>query len=161
MDAQRLDRSRVPLVAGRREGSPHPPATVMLLSDGKQTTPGTKVEEAVALAKRSNVPVYTIALGTENGQCKVGGKITGGFDTSKTFPCPVDGTTLQSIAVATGGKYSEAPTPAALTRVFQDLGSHQVREHKQHEVTAAAIGLALLFIVPAILLSGLWFRRVA
>ena len=48
-----------------------------------------------------------------------------------------------------------------LQQVFKDLGTHEAKEHKEHEVTAAAIGLSLLFIIPAVLLSGLWFRRVA
>jgi Ca-activated chloride channel family protein len=74
---------------------------------------------------------------------------------------PVDGTTLHSIAIATGGRYATAATEPVLAQVFKDLGSHQAKEHKQHEVTAAAIGLAMLFIIPAVLLSGLWFRRVA
>jgi Ca-activated chloride channel homolog len=142
-------------------GSPHPPAAVVLLSDGKQTQRGTSVETATNLAHRSDVPVSTIALGTSNGTVKVGQILTGGDDERETIAVPVDGTTLQSIAAATGGRYSAALTPAALDQVFKDLGSHQVHDHVQHEVTAAATGLALLFILPAVLLSGLWFRRVA
>jgi Ca-activated chloride channel family protein len=151
----------VKAVGQDRPGSPHPPAAILLLSDGKETQPGTKLEAATNLARRSNVPISTIALGTASGRVRVGKVLTGGFDQTKMFPVPVDGTTLQSIATATHGKYSQAPTLAALQQVFVDLGSHQAKEHKRHEVSAAAVGLALLFIFPAVLLSGIWFRRVA
>lgn len=148
-------------VGADRPGARHPPAAVLLLSDGAQTVRGTTPEEASKLAHRSNVPVSTIVLGTPSGSVKQGQVLTGGLDQSRTIPVAVDSTTLRNIAVATGGRFSEAATPAVLQQVVKDLGSHQVKEHKQHEVTAAAIGLALLFMVPAILLSGLWFRRVA
>jgi Ca-activated chloride channel homolog len=152
-------------VGADRPGSPHPPAAVVLFSDGKQTTPGTTVESATSLAHRSNVPVSTIALGTPNGTVKIGQILTGGLDQRQTVPAPVDGTTLQSIALVTGGRYTQAQTLAVvqkgLKQVYLDLGSHQVHEHQQHEVSAVATGLALVFIFPAILLSGLWFRRVA
>jgi hypothetical protein len=36
-----------------------------------------------------------------------------------------------------------------------------VHQHQQHEVSAIAAGLALAFIFPAVILSGLWFRRIA
>jgi Ca-activated chloride channel family protein len=158
---QRAVQVAIRAVGPDRPGAPHPPAAVLLLSDGKQTQPGTTVQTATNLAHRSNVPVSTIALGTANGSVKQGQVLTGGLDQRQTIPVPVDGTTLQSIAVATGGKYSQAVNATALDQVFKDLGSHEVHEHKQHEVSAAAAGLALLFIFPAVLLSGLWFRRVA
>jgi Ca-activated chloride channel family protein len=144
-----------------RPGAPHPPAAIVLLSDGKGNQPGTTVQSAAKIARRSNVPVSTIAVGTAIGSVKQGQILTGGLDTRKTIPVPVDPSTLNLIATATGGKYSPAVSATALDQVFKDLGSHQVRESKRHEVTAAATGLALLFIFPAVLLSGLWFRRVA
>ena len=158
---QRAVQVAIRAVGAAGPGTPHPPASVVLLSDGKQTLRGTTVETATKLAHRSNVPVSTIALGTANGTVIQGQVLTGGLDQRKSISVPVDGTTLQSIAVATGGKYSQALTATALQQVFKDLGSHEVHEHKLREVTAAATGLALLFIFPAILLSGLWFRRVA
>ncbi len=145
-----------------RPGAPHPPAAVVLLSDGMQNQQGgTPIATATKLAHRANVPVSTIALGTANGTVKQGQILTGGLDQRQTIPVPVDGTTLQSIAIATGGKYSLTLTPAALDAVFKDLGTHQVHQHQQHEVSAVAAGLALAFIFPAVILSGLWFRRIA
>lgn len=148
-------------VGADRPGAPHPPAAILLLSDGAQTVRGTTPAEASKLARRSNVPVSMIALGTAGGTVTQSHVLPGGLDQSQTIPVPVDSTRLRSIAQATGGRFAEAATPAVLQQVFKDLGSHQAREHKKHEVTAAAIGLAFLFIIPAILLSGLWFRRVA
>ena len=158
---QRAVQVAISAVGTDRPGAPHPPAAVVLLSDGKDTQRGTTVVTATKLAHRANVPVSTIALGTPGGTVKQGQILTGGVDQRQTIPVPVDGATLQSIAVATGGKYSLTLTPQALDQVFKDLGSHQVREHKQHEVTAVATGLALAFIFPAVILSGLWFRRIA
>jgi Ca-activated chloride channel family protein len=119
------------------------------------------VDDATKLAHKSNVPISTIALGTAGGTVSQGQVLTGGLSQKQTFPVPVDTTTLQSIAQATGGKFSAAPTVAALDQVFKDLGSHAAHTRSNHEVTAVAIGLALLFIIPGILLSGLWFRRIA
>jgi Ca-activated chloride channel family protein len=158
---QRAVQVAVRAVGPDRPGKPHPPAAVVLLSDGKQTQPGTTVQTATNLAHRSDVPVDTIALGTTSGTVKQGQVLTGGDDQRQTIQVPVDGTTLHSIALVTDGRYSPAISAAALDQVFKDLGSHAVHEHDEHEVTAAAIGLALLFIFPAVILSGLWFRRVA
>jgi Ca-activated chloride channel family protein len=148
-----------------RPGKPHPPAAIVLFSDGKQTQPGISVETAVTYAHRVNVPVSTAALGTAGGTVKQGQILTGGLDQRQTIPVPVDPVTLHSIATATNGRYAQIASPGALQlllhQVYLDLGQHAAHEHDQHEVTAAATGLALLFIVPAIILSGLWFRRVA
>jgi Ca-activated chloride channel family protein len=160
---QRAVQVAVKAVGADRPGSPHPPASVVLFSDGMQTEKdGVQVETAVKFAKRSNVPISTIALGTADGTVKQGKPLPGGAcPDCKTVKVPVDPTTMRSIADATGAKYSPAPTAAAMRQVYLDLGSHEVKEHKEREVTAVAIGLALFFIFPAILLSGLWFRRVA
>ncbi len=87
--------------------------------------------------------------------------LTGGLDQTQTIPVPVDPTTLRSIAHATGGRFSDGATPAAMKQVYKDLGSHAAHERKNHEITAVVVGLALLLILPAILLSGMWFRRIA
>ena len=48
-----------------------------------------------------------------------------------------------------------------LIQVYRDLGSHAAHQHKKREVTAAAVGLALAFILAGIAISGIWFRRFA
>ena len=151
----------VAAVGPDRPGAPHPPASILLLSDGASTVKGMSVDDATKLAHKSNVPISTIALGTAGGTVSQGQVLTGGLSQKQSFPVPVDTTTLQSIAQATGGKYSAAPTVAALNQVFKDLGTHAAHTQSNHEVTEIAIGLALLFIIPGVLLSGLWFRRIA
>ncbi len=148
-------------VGSDKPGAPHPPAAVLLFSDGAQTVKGTTPEDAAKFAHKANVPVSTIALGTASGTVKQGQVLTGGLDQTQTIPVPVDSTTLRSIAHATGGRFADGATPIALQRVYKDLGSHAAHERKNHEITALVVGLALLLILPAILLSGLWFRRVA
>ena len=66
----------------------------MLLSDGK-TQVGRPSEQAAQAARDQNVPIYTIAYGTENGYIEIGGR---------REPVPVDRDEMERIAKISGGE---------------------------------------------------------
>jgi Ca-activated chloride channel family protein len=126
-----------------------PPARIVLLSDG-YTTYGRPNEEAARAAKTANVPVSTIAFGTQEGVVDLNGSRT---------PVPVDRDSLAAIAAATEGKFYEAVTAGELKDVYRDLGSSIGYRSTPREVTQWFVGLALLFGLCAAALSLLWTSR--
>ena len=47
-----------------------------------------------------------------------------------------------------------------LKTVYEDLNSRLVHDKKKREITVAAAGAAIVFLIAGALLSGLWFRRI-
>jgi Ca-activated chloride channel family protein len=145
---------------GIGKGVNHPPATVVLLSDGSQTVKGLDPAVAAKNARRLGVPVSTVLVGTPGGQVKQV-KTVGGYPENQTIPVPDDPTDLRTVAQQSGGRFYQAGSAAQLLQVYADLGSHQAHTRKNREVTAAAIGLALVFILAGVAVSGIWYRRFA
>jgi Ca-activated chloride channel family protein len=83
-----------------------PPVVVLLLSDGANTQGRTQPMEAATDAKELGVPVFTIALGTDQGMVDVPDE-TGNL---RRIPVPPDELTLQRIAETTGARFFAAPT---------------------------------------------------
>jgi Ca-activated chloride channel homolog len=137
----------------REDGKP--PLVVLLLSDGAPSEDTLDPDEAANRAKAAGVPVYTIALGTDEGTIEV----TNEFGIPETIEVPPDRETLGRIARITGGATFSAPTPQALEAVYERLGTSIGYEEEQREVTAwfAAGGLVLLVLAGS--LSALWFNR--
>jgi Ca-activated chloride channel family protein len=127
-----------------------PPARILLLTDGYRTY-GRSVEEAAAAAAEANVPVSTVAFGTDHGVVEISGQL---------YRVPVDRESMATLAETTGGRYYEAESLAELTAVYADMGSSVGYRTVPREITqwylAGALGLALL----AAGLSLLWSSRV-
>lgn len=132
-----------------------PPATVVLLSDGEQTsgtrTPGAAAEEA----KRLGVPVNTVALGT--GAAVVEVPLQNGLKERVTVA--PDAKTLEEIARITGGRFTAAPTAERLEEIYRDLGGRLGKKRKEREVTAAFAGVGIVLLMIASGLSVAWTRR--
>ena len=126
-----------------------PPARIVLLSDGYRTA-GRPIEEAGAAASRANVPVSTIAFGTDTGTVTIGGE---------TQRVPVDRPSLQSLAEMTRGHFYEAASLPALKQVYQDMGSSIGYKTQPEEITQWYVAGALLFALAAGGLSLLWTSR--
>jgi Ca-activated chloride channel homolog len=122
---------------GKSEGK-KPPAAIVLLSDGKWTTGRDPVSVALQAGK-AKVPIYTVALGTEDGV--VTGPGFGGY-----VPVPPDPETLGAIAQESGGKAFTAQDTGKLSDIYKNLGSKLGSKKRKHEVTAAfaIAGLVLL-----------------
>jgi Ca-activated chloride channel family protein len=126
-----------------------PPARIVLLSDGFNTF-GRGPDQAAEAASQANVPVSTIAFGTQEGIVDLDGR---------AVPVPVDRETLNKLAQATKGKYYEAVSAEELKDVYRDLGSSVGYRSRPHEITQWFVGTALLLGFAAGVLSLLWTQR--
>jgi Ca-activated chloride channel homolog len=126
-----------------------PPARIVLLSDGYRTS-GRSVEEAAAAASAANVPVSTIAFGTDAGQVEIAGQVQ---------RVPVDRFALAQLAETTSGFFYEAASVAELKQVYEDMGSSIGFRVEPREVTQWYAGFALLFALCAGAMSLLWTSR--
>jgi Ca-activated chloride channel family protein len=142
-----------PLPSAAASG-PAPPAAVLLLSDGFQTAGLLQPLEGAARAKELGIPVYSIALGTDEGILDFG---FGGEE--RQIPVPPDRETLRAIANQTGGKYYDAPSAEALKAAYTDLGSILEGEPGKTEATFAFLAAAAVLALLAAGLSALWFSR--
>jgi Ca-activated chloride channel homolog len=129
----------------------HASAAVILLSDG-QTTAGPDPVEAARLAAERGVRVFTVGVGTDNGQVLTG--------EGWSMRVRLDEESLRAIADLTRGEYFYAGSATELKKVYQSLRSKLVLEKKQVEVTAlfSAIGVATVLLSAT--LSLLWFNRI-
>jgi Ca-activated chloride channel homolog len=126
-----------------------PPARIVLLSDGANTA-GRSPEVAAAAAAQAQVPVYTIAYGTEDGVVEINGEV---------IPVPADAPTLQEVADATGGRAYEAASGEELRGVYEDIGSSVGYRLVKQDVTARYVGFGLIVAFTAAAASLLWFSR--
>ena len=131
-----------------------PPAAIVLLSDGKATS-GRDPLEAARDARRLGVPIYTVALGTEEGTIRVR-ESDGTFREQRVPPDPE---TLQRVAEASGGRSYEVEDADRLEEVYERLGSQVATKREKREVTTAFAGGALLLVIGGGALSLAWFGR--
>jgi Ca-activated chloride channel family protein len=132
-----------PLVAG------------ILLSDGANSVGVAEPLDAAQRAAELNVPIYTIALGTADGQVTVRDEA----GQPVTLDVPPDTETLAQIAEVTGASAFDAPSAADLAAVYDSLSSRIGTIDEEREVTAWFAAAALALIVVAAGASVLWFGR--
>jgi Ca-activated chloride channel family protein len=142
-------------VLQRGEPTDDSPGTLVVLSDG-ETTRGRPTADGAQVASDADVPVYTIAFGTE------GGAITNP-ETGLPDPVPVKLDELQAAADATGGKAYVAPSADELAKAYEDIRAN-LQESTGPAVTAIreltwryALAAVLLLMVAWAL--GLWWLR--
>ena len=131
------------------------PATVLLLSDGEQTTGNRSPTAATATAKRLRVPVSTVAFGTREAVVEV--PLPGGLKERVTVT--PDTHTLRAVAQATGGRFYQAASAERLRQVYRELGSRLGRKKESREITSAFAGTGALLLLAASALSMVWSRR--
>ena len=123
-------------------GGQKAPSAIVLLSDGKTTTGRSPVDVALTAGQRK-IPIYTVALGTEEGV--VAGPGFGGF-----IPVPPDRETLQTIARESGGQSFATADSGRLSEIYKKLGSQLgSKKHKREVTTTFAIGALLLLLAAA------------
>jgi Ca-activated chloride channel homolog len=138
------------------EVKPVPPgsyksAVVILLTDG-QTTTGPDPVDAARLAAERGVRVFTVGVGTPDGQILTG--------EGWSIRVRLDEDALKVIADMTRAEYFFAGNALDLKKIYEGLNSKLVMEKKETEITAVFTALAAALALLAAVLSLLWFNRI-
>ena len=136
----------VPVAPGSYES-----AAIVLLTDGRQTT-GVNTQEAAKMAADHGVRVYSVGLGTVNGEVQ-------GFEGWSMY-LRLDEASLKGIALATQGEYYYAGNAADLRKVYEKLGTRLQVDKKETEISALLALVAAVLAIGAATLSLLWFNRI-
>lgn len=143
-----------PAPSSRATGNQRPMSVIVFLSDGYQTRGVLEPLEGAQRAKSFGIPVYTVALGTPNGEVT--------FDRglfTRAIPVPPDPVTMRAIARITGGQFFEAKDRARVNTIYEQLGSRLGRTSAKREATYAFLGGSALLLLGAGLLSVRWLQR--
>lgn len=136
--------------APRGDDGEEAPAMIVLLSDGTNTD-GPEPTEAATQARERDVPIFTIAYGTENGFVDVDGQ--------RENVAP-DTETLRSLASATGGEAVTADDRSSLADAYQQIGSVVGYEEVSKPITATyaavALGFAVVAALGAVFMAARW-----
>ncbi len=139
------------------------PVSILFLSDGHQTRGLLQPLEGAQRARTAGIPVYTVALGTQEGVLDRNSLGPGGFGGGDRFPgqipVPPDPQTLAAIARVTGGQFFEARSAGTLSAAYSHLGSRLGREPGHSEITYEFLALGAILLAAAGLLSALYAPR--
>lgn len=124
---------------------------IILLTDGQRTTGPDSVEAAKMAADRG-VRIYTVGLGTVNGEVI-------GFE-GWSFRVRLDEDTLKQVASLTRGEYFYAGTATDLNKVYETLNTRLILETRETEISALVSAMAALLALLAGVLSLVWFNRI-
>jgi Ca-activated chloride channel family protein len=117
----------------------HPPAAIVLLSDGAANL-GISPVAVAGEAHSERIPIYTVALGTPNGVLNEG--LYG-----PSVPVPPDPQLMAQIAHTSGGRAYDAQTEQYLRSVYQTLGRSLSTVARKRDVSVyflVAAGVLLL-----------------
>ena len=117
------------------------PQTVILLSDGRNTT-GTAPKDAAQQARKLGVKVHTIGIGTTGSNAAQESPFMG-FDESE----------LRGIADATGGRYYAVGSAERLEQVYRELGREIGWRPQRTEITALFAVLTALLLGSSLIWS--------
>ena len=132
-----------------RAASLAPLAAVVLFSDGQQTL-GANEAVAVDVARRANVPVSTIAIGTARGIVTLG---------SFRVPAPVDRPSLAAVAEATRGR-SFVARPGTELAIYDAVAKGLGSTTDTRDFTGWLLVVALGFGAAALVAAFVWNQRV-
>lgn len=129
----------------------HPPAAVVLLSDGA-TTAGSDPIAAAQRAKELRVPVYTVALGSP------GATVPNPDPFGAPLSAAPDPATLREISRVTGGRAFAVDDADRLKSIYEQLGSQLGTQAKEKEISSSfAIGGLVLLLaagMTSVLVAG-------
>src|SRR3954469_7723901 len=118
-------------VGKSKPGAPHPPHAVLQLPDCEQNSGRLKPADAISQARKLDVPISTVSLGTPDGV--VVQKVQGGFNEQHAVPAVPN--QLQAIAQGTNGRFYKATSATQLKQVYKDLGSRIAKADRKREIT--------------------------
>jgi Ca-activated chloride channel family protein len=137
-----INSARIPVPDGLG-GERRLPAAIVLLGDGASTR-GADPIDVVQDTKKFKIPVYTVALGTQNGTLTHTDPNTGQTNTERV---PPDLLTLQEIARDTGGQFFATADARRLQTVYANLGTRLTKTKESQQVTSAFAGGALVLLL--------------
>lgn len=114
--------------------------SILFLSDGTQTSGTLEPLQGANLAKQAGIPIYTIALGSNDPE---------GLFPEASNVDPPDEATLKTIARVTGGEFFGAQSSASLRSVYENLGSRLGYKRVRHEITALFVLLSAVLLTAA------------
>ena len=150
------DASASPAPSAATDDQGTPLVATVLLSDGKNSTGELEPLDAADEAAQAGVPIYTIALGTQDGTVDVQDQ----FGQWQTIPVPPDPDTLGEIAERTGARFFEAPSAEDLQSIYQGIGSRVGFTNEEQEVTQWFAAGALILVLGGAGLAAFWFNRI-
>ncbi len=130
-----------------------PPAAIVLASDGASNV-GSSSLTAAHKAAAEQIPVYTIALGTDRGTIP----IKRGSRTV-AVPVPPSPQELAQIAGVSGGRAFTAADAGRLSAVYAHLAAKLGHKHVQHEISSTFAGGGLVLLLLGSAMSLRWFGR--
>jgi Ca-activated chloride channel homolog len=131
-----------------------PPGAIVLLSDGTSVRGADPVTVARKAADQK-IPIYTIALGTDQGTIQA----PGANGQTETKRVPPDRATMAQVAKISGGQTFEVSDADALSAVYEKLGSQVGTKMEERQVTAWWAGGAIALLAVGGAFSLAWFGR--
>ena len=135
----------VPVAPGSFES-----AAIVLLTDGRRTT-GVDTQEAAKMAADHGVRVYSVGLGTVDGEVK-------GFEGWSMY-LKLDEPSLKAVAQITQAEYFYAGNADALRKVYEKLSTRLQVDKKETEISGLLSLAAAVLAITSAALSLLWFNR--
>jgi Ca-activated chloride channel family protein len=133
------------------------PFVILILTDGAQTVGERTPQQSANDARKENIPIFSISLGTRDGTIRNPDSATAGVQ--PFIEVPPDPATLREISAITGGKSFTAESAGELQSVYQALGSKVGEVRQETDITYFfAIGAVFLLLISAGL-SLLWQER--
>jgi Ca-activated chloride channel homolog len=130
----------------------HPPSAIVLLSDGSANA-GLDVATVARQAAKDKIPIYTVALGTDDGV----------LPNPEPFAPPVavppDPQLMQEIAQLSGGRSFNAQSADQLSSIYRALGQQLGSVTRKREVTAVFAVGGLAFLLLGAATSTRWSGR--
>jgi Ca-activated chloride channel family protein len=127
-------------------------AVIVLLSDG-QSNRGPDPLDVADRAAMLGVRIYTVGLGSPEG-------VVMNF-WGRSIRVRLDEEALKGIARKTDGSYFRADNETDLRTIYETLSTKFVSQREKTEITAFFTAAAAVIVLAAVLLSMLWFRRLA
>jgi Ca-activated chloride channel homolog len=153
--ARGLQTAQTPVPTQDGKGTRRLPSIIVLLSDGKNTLGVNDPLDVARQAKAANIPIYAIALGTDEGEVVQ----QDAFGFVQRIPVPPDKETLREIARTTGGRFFEAVTADDAEQIYGRIGTRLTSRPEKREITVAFAGGAFVLLVAGGALSLVWFGR--
>jgi Ca-activated chloride channel family protein len=131
-----------------------PPSAIVLLSDGASVRGADPVEIARKAAELK-IPIYTIALGTDEGTIQA----PGANGQTETRRVPPDRDAMAQVAQISGGQTFATTDADALSAVYEKLGSQVGTKMEERQTTAWWAGGAIALMAVGAAFSLAWFGR--